>query len=427
MLEVDLAYGSGSVAAAVPDSTTVLTPRYVPTLTNEAGAIKEALAHPRGTRPLADIVRGRGSVAVVTPDITRPLPTARILEALLPYLEEAGAGPERVTLINGTGSHRGNSPDELAAMYGRDVVRRYPIVNHDAARSESLTLVGKTQSGVDAWLNHDFVQADVKIVLGLIEPHFFAGFSGGAKGIYPGLTGLASILAFHNAQQIDHPRSTWGVIEGNPHQIECQSVWNLVHPDFLLNCTVNRDRGLTGIFAGSLEEAFPAGCAYCKDVAMTPVAPPEFDVVLTSNSGYPLDQNLYQTVKGLSAAAQIVRPGGTIVCAAECREGFPDHGEFHDLMLNADSPQALLEHIAQPGFQRADQWEAQTLAKILTRAEVWLYSTLPARAVSEAMLTPIASLAEGVATVLDQYHGQARIAVLPEGPMTIPYLSSRVG
>ena len=159
---------------------------------------------------------------------------------------------------------------------------------------------------------------------------------------------------------------------------------------------------------------------------MTPVDPPAFDVVLTSNSGYPLDQNLYQTVKGLSAAAQIVRPGGTILCAAECREGFPDHGEFHELMVNAESPKALLKHIFQPGFQRPDQWEAQTLAKILTRAEVWLYSTIPAHAVSEAMLKPIASLAEGLTAVLHRYPGEPRIAALPEGPMTIPYVAERV-
>jgi nickel-dependent lactate racemase len=422
MMNIELAYGDGRITAEVPENATVMRPRSIPTLPDESGALWAALARPMGTKSLADILHGKKSVAIVTPDITRPLPTARILRVLLPLIRQSGIAAEQVVLVNGTGSHRGNTSQELSEMYGSDVVDRYRIVNHDAYQKDGLAYVGRTAKGCEAWLNREFVEAEVKIVLGLIEPHFFAGFSGGAKGIYPALAGIDSIMGFHNAQQIGHPRSTWGLLEGNPHQIECQSVWDLVHPDFLLNVTVNQERGITGVFAGSLAEAFFAGADYARSVAMTGVEPPGFDIVVTTNSGYPLDQNLYQTVKGISAAAKVVRPGGAIVCAAECREGYPDHGEFRSLMEMAATPQELLDQIAAPGFRRFDQWEAQTLASILTKAEVWLYSAMDPLSVERAMLHPTPSVEEGLASALAKMGPNARVGILPEGPMTIPYV-----
>ena len=423
-MEVQLAYGAGQLSVSVPDGATVLRPQAIPTLSDESEAVRVALRNPLGTPPLSEILRGKKSVAIVTPDITRPLPTARLLRVLLPLIHESGIRPDQVVLVNGTGSHRGNTPQELTAMYGKSVVERYRIVNHDAYAKESLTMVGQTAGGTEAWMNRHFVQAEVKMVLGLIEPHFFAGFSGGAKGIYPALAGIDSIMGFHNAAQIGHPRSTWGVLDGNPHQIECQSVWKLIQPDFLLNVTVNQKRGITGVFAGSLEEAFFAGAEYARAVAMTAVDAPGFDIVVTTNSGYPLDQNLYQTVKGISAAAKVVRPGGSIICASECREGFPDHGEFRGLMEMASTPEALLAQIHQPGFRRFDQWEAQALAGILTKAKVWLYSAMEADAVRGAMLHPAPSVEAALDEARSMAGPGARIGVLPEGPMTIPYLAS---
>jgi nickel-dependent lactate racemase len=381
------------------------------------------LLHPRGTRSLPEILAGKASVAIVTPDITRPLPTARILSVLLPLIEESGMARHQVTLINGTGSHRGNTPEELAVMYGPEVASQYRAVNHDAYRREGLVPVGRSAGGTEVWLNREFCEAEVKIVLGLIEPHFFAGFSGGAKGIYPAIAGIDAIMDFHNADQIGHPLSTWGVLDGNPHQKECQSVWNLVNPDFLLNVTINDAREITGIFAGSLSDAFFAGTQYAREVAMTPVAPPGFDLVVTTNSGYPLDQNLYQTVKGLSAAAKVLRPGGAIVCAAECRDGFPEHGEFRALMEMANTPAELLQQIRQPGFRRFDQWEAQTLAAILAKAEVWLFSSMDPASVERAMIHPVRSVEDGIAEALKRLPSHPRIGILPEGPMTIPYLA----
>lgn len=422
-MRVELAYGEGRMPVEVPAEAVVVRPEEAPGISRPAQAVRAALAAPRGAPPLAEIVRGKRTVAVVTPDITRPMPLPLVLEPLLDAVLEAGVPEAGVVLINGTGSHRANTAEEFERMYGADIARRFRIVNHDAFRPETLVRVGRTPNGTEAWLNREFVEAEVKIVTGLIEPHFFAGFSGGAKGIYPALAGIDSIMGFHNAAQIGHPRSTWGVLDDNPHQIECQAVWAMVRPDFLLNVTVNSARQITGVFAGRLDAAFSAGARYARAVAMTRVAGTGFDIVVTTNSGYPLDQNLYQAVKGISAAAQLCRPGGAILCAAECRDGLPQHGEFRHLMRLEKTPADLLARIEAPGFHRFDQWEAQTLARILTRARVLLKSEMPDDWVTGAMLEPVATVEAGIRRLQDEYGPQATIAVLPEGPMTIPYLA----
>lgn len=420
-MHVHLAYGEKGIEADLPDQVVVLRPQPVAGLVDEHAAFLEALQNPIGSAPLSERVHPGMRVAIVTADITRPMPSERILPWLLEVLHGAGIADEDVVLINGTGSHRGNTEEEFKKMYGPEIVARYRILNHDAYDQKTLCYLGKVRTGAEVWLNKAFVEADFRIVTGFIEPHFFAGFSGGAKGIFPGIAGIDSIMHFHNAAMIGHPRATWGVLEGNPLQEEARAVWDLVQPEFLVNVTLNTNRQLTGVFCGAMPEAFEMGAAFEKKMAMVPVDAP-FDGVITTNSGYPLDQNLYQTVKGMSAAAEIVRPGGTILCVSECREGFPDHGHFKELLQMQSTPQALLAMIESPGFHAFDQWEAQKLATLLLKAKVLLYSSMSDDAVRAAMLTPVADIESCVMDLFRQYGPNARIAVLPDGPLTIPYL-----
>jgi nickel-dependent lactate racemase len=266
------------------------------------------------------------------------------------------------------------------------------------------------------------VQADRRIVLGFIEPHFMAGFSGGYKGIFPAVADIASIMRYHDAKTIGDPRSTWGLLEGNPTQALIRHNGSLVPLDFCVNVTLNRRRRITRFFCGHPIEAHEAGCAFSKLTAMAPCERP-FPIVVTTNSGYPLDQNLYQTVKGLSAAAQIVAEGGYIATAARCEDGFPEHGNFKALLFDHPSPRAVLDAIETPGFSRFDQWEAQLLAIIRLKARVGLLSELPEEDVRRAHLEPITDIAAAVRRELYRVGGDARIAVLPEGPMTIPYVA----
>jgi nickel-dependent lactate racemase len=268
------------------------------------------------------------------------------------------------------------------------------------------------------------VEADRRIVLGFVEPHFMAGFSGGLKGVFPALADIASILRYHDARTIGDPRSTWGVLEGNPTQATIRRNGALLPVDFCVNVTLNRDGAITRFFCGEVLAAHEAGCAYSKSTAMV-ACPHPFPVVVTTNSGYPLDQNLYQTVKGLSAAAQVVSAGGYIAAASRCDDGFPAHGNFKQLLFDAPSPRALLDRIEAPGFSMYDQWEAQLLALVRLKARVGLYSELPAADVRRAHLEPLADLAKAVVGELDRIGRDAPVAVLPEGPMTIPYLEAR--
>jgi nickel-dependent lactate racemase len=330
--------------------------------------------------------------------------------------------PDRVTIVNGTGSHRANTPDELARMVGRDAAARYRILNHDAHDPSTLAPAGFAPGGEPVLLNREYVEADRRIVLGLIEPHFMAGFSGGYKGIFPALADIASILRYHGARVIGDARSTWGALAGNPTQELIRHNGALVPLDFCVNVTVNRDRAITGVFCGEVMAAHLAGCAFARTTAMV-ACPEPFPIVVTTNSGYPLDQNLYQAVKGMSAAAQIVTDGGYIAAAARCNDGFPAHGNFKRLLFEHDSPRALLDAIEAPGFSLYDQWEAQILALIRLKARVGLYSQIPDDEVRRAHLEPLSDIGAAVAEERRRLGGDAPVAVLPEGPMTIPYLA----
>jgi nickel-dependent lactate racemase len=222
---------------------------------------------------------------------------------------------------------------------------------------------------------------------------------------------------------IADPRSTWGVTWGNPVWEEAREVALKIEPTFLLNVTLNKDKRITGVFAGDLDVAHAAGCVSVKETAMILVARP-FDIVITTNSGYPLDLNLYQAVKGMSAAAQVVREGGAIIVAAECWDGIPDHGLYGQLLREADSPQSLLDIIRSPGFLRQDQWEAQIQAQIQLKADVYLHTqNLTAEQIESALLRPCPRIEETAAELLDRHGLQASICVLPEGPQTIPYVA----
>jgi nickel-dependent lactate racemase len=420
MPRTHLQYGRDGLDVDLPaENVTVLAPRFVPGLPDEAAAFREAVRRPLGGRPLAEIVGANDRVAVVIPDITRPLPTDRLLGWL--FAELAQVPPERITVVNGTGSHRANTPAELARMVGEDVARRYRIVNHDAHDGGTLLPAGRAPGGETVFLNREYVQADRRVVLGLIEPHFMAGFSGGYKGIFPALADIDSILRYHGARVIGDPRSTWGQLEGNPTQALIRHNGALVPLDFCINVTVNRDRAITGMFCGDAMTAHLAGCAFARSTAMV-ACPEPFPIVVTTNSGYPLDQNLYQAVKGMSAAAQIVSDGGYIAAAARCNDGFPAHGNFKQLLFDHDSPRAILDTIGAPGFSLYDQWEAQILALVRLRARVGLYSEIPADEVRRAHLEPLADIGQAVADERKRAGGDAPVAVLPEGPMTIPYL-----
>ena len=423
MPTVHLAYGQRGLRVDLPDEgVTVIEPRFVPGLPDEAAAIREALRAPIGSPPLADLVRPADTVAVVFSDITRPMPSDRVLPVLLEELARAGVPDDHIVLINALATHRPQTEAELRRMLGDGIVDRYRILQHNAWDDAMLVPVATNRAGRTIRVNRAYMEASVRILTGFIEPHFFAGFSGGPKAVLPGIADIDAILDNHGPAMIAHPQATWAVTEGNPIWEEARDVARATAPTFILNVALNRERRVTAVFAGEMEAAHRAGVAFVREHAMRPV-PGLFDIVVTSNSGYPLDLNLYQAVKGMSAAAQIVRPGGDIIVVAECWDGIPDHGEYKRLLWEAASPEDLLVRILAPGFRCQDSWEAQIQAQIQRRARVHVYADgLTDEDLRRAHVLPCRSVEETVARLRRQ-NPEATIAVLPDGPQTVPYVA----
>ncbi len=420
-MNVQLQYGQTDLNVEIPsDNVTELRPQFVPGLSDERAEFATAVRYPINSPPLAELIGPSDNVAVVIADITRALPSDRLLPWLFAELSHVPA--QNFTIIIGTGTHRGCTPAEIVSLVGEAVAENYRILNHNAYDDKTLVSVGHLdgQHG-RLQFNQAYVEADKRIIVGFIEPHFMAGFSGGYKAVFPGVAGLEAIMHYHRAEAIGHPKSTWGVLEGNPTQDHIRTYGSVVPVDFCINVTLNHAHEITRYFCGEVLAAHEQGCAFAKDTAMVACKRP-FPIIITSNSGYPLDLNLYQTVKGMSAASEIVTDGGLIVIASRCNDGFPDHGNFTNLLLAHHSPQALLDTIYAPGFHMLDQWQVQKLAQVQLKAQVALYSELPAEGVADVRIEPIANLNDFIRQKLDELGANVPIALLPEGPMTIPYL-----
>lgn len=419
-MKLHLHYGTTGLDLDVRGlNTTVLAPQFLEGLPDEPAGFTAAVRSPIGTRPLREHIAASDRVAVVIPDGTRPLPSDRLLPWL--FAELSHVPRENFTILIGTGSHRGNTPTEIDAMLGPAIARNYRIVNHEAADGSTLASAGQSPMGYEVRLARDYVAADRRIILGFIEPHFVAGFSGGYKAVFPGLAARDAIMHYHAADVIGDPRSTWGELEDNPTQRHVRAGGSLLPVDFCINVTLNSRRQITGYYCGETLAAHRAGCAFVKTTAMVG-CPRAFPIVVTTNSGFPLDQSLYQTVKGMAAAARIVTPGGLILTAARCNDGFPAHGNFRRLIEESRSARELLDRILTPGFAMLDQWQAQYLAMILLKARVALFSELSDADVRRAHLTPVHDLRAALDAELARLGRDTPIAILPEGPLTIPYL-----
>jgi len=420
-MKVKLAYGHGHLPIDLPkERTTVIEPSHTRGLPNEREAVLDALKQPIGTRPLRDWITGQDRICISFTDITRATPNHRLIPWLLEHLSHIPR--ERITLLNQLGTHRPNTREELERMLTPEVVRNYRVINHEPENPSALVEFGVTRDGTPALINKELAEADVRIITGFIEPHFFAGFSGGIKGIMPGTAGLRSVMSNHGARNIGDPNSTFGKTDGNPLWEELRDIALRVGPSFLLNVTLNEERQITGVFAGDILRAHKAGTEFVRRSAMQKVEAP-FDVVVTTNSGYPLDLNLYQGVKGMSAGARIIKRGGTLILACECSEGVPANSPLDQLLRSAKSPEEILAMLASPGFVRAEQWQAQIQALVQRKARVLVYSSLSDETIRAAHLEPCHDITAAVEAALDKAGADATVAVLPQGPLTIPYLA----
>ena len=392
-------------------------------LADPVRVIEQALANPIGARPLAELVRGRRGAVVVISDKTRPVPYGVVLPAVLRSLEAAGLGRDRIEILVATGLHRANTQSELAEMTSPEIVAAYRIRNHVARNNDEHVHLGRTARGTEIWLDRGFVEADLKIVTGLIEPHLMAGYSGGRKAVAPGLAGVDTMRSAHGPVMLEDNVGP-GIVEGNPFHEDLLEIAGRAGVDFMVDVSIDRARRVTGVFAGDIVRAHAAGMQAVEHevrVDLDALA----EVVVTSAGGYPLDATFYQSIKGLTAALNIVRRGGTIILAAALTEGIGSE-DFQQLLFGMTGNEDFMARITSPGFFRIDQWMVQHLCQVLRKARVVLVTDgLPVETVQRLWAEAAPSVEAALANVLPRYGNAPHVAVLPQGPYVLATVRGR--
>jgi nickel-dependent lactate racemase len=326
-MQITLDYGKTGLPVTLPADRLLVPPltiRDAAPLADPVAAIDDAIANPIGSKPLFELAKGKKTACVVVCDITRPVPNATILPAILKTIEAAGVPRAGITILVATGLHRPNEGDELVELVGEFVATNYRCENHFGKDRDSHDYLGTTPNGVPAWIDTRYTQAELKITTGLIEPHLMAGYSGGRKLICPGIAALETVKVWHGPRFLEHPKADCGSVEGNPVHEENTLIAKMAGCDFIVNVCIDGKRRVTWVGAGDMIKAWEKGVEFCRETVKSPV-PRAVDVVVTSCAGYPLDTTWYQAVKGLTGALPIVKKGGTIVLAASLTEGLGSH------------------------------------------------------------------------------------------------------
>jgi nickel-dependent lactate racemase len=423
-MRLKLDYGRTGLEVTLPDDRLVgpLAIRPAAPLSDPIAAIEHVLAHPTGSAPLAELARGRKSACIVVCDITRPVPNKILLPPMLRILHENGIPREAVTILVATGLHRPNEGAELEELVGADIANNYRCLNHHGKVREEHTYLGTTPNGVPAWIDSRYIEADLKITTGLIEPHLMAGYSGGRKLICPGIAGLDTVKIWHGPKFLEHPRADCGIVEGNPVHEENTRIALMAGCDFIVNVCIDGARQITWVGAGDMIKAWEEGVKFVEQVVKAPVSE-AVDVVVTSCAGYPLDTTWYQAVKGLTGALPIVKQGGTIVLVASLSEGLGSP-EFQQVLRENPDLAEFKKRIMGQDYFVMDQWQLEEFAKVVARCKVKVVSDgLSAEVLRSCHVEHANSVEQAVADSLAEYGPSARVAVIPKGPYVLPYVA----
>jgi nickel-dependent lactate racemase len=424
-LRVTLDYGRTGLHVELPADRVVgpLAIRDVPPLDDPEGAVAAALESPIASPPLRTLAAGRRDACILVCDITRPVPNATILRPTLRVLHDAGLAREDVRILVATGLHRPSTEAEKIEMLGPEIASAYRVEDHYGTRLDEHTFLGTTPRGVPAWIDTRYVSADLKITIGLIEPHLMAGYSGGRKLICPGVAALETVKRWHGPEFLEHPNADCGILDGNPVHEENTRIARMAGCDFIVNVTLDSHRRVTSVVAGDMEAAFLEGVRFVDDVVKAYVPEP-VDVVVTSAAGYPLDTTFYQSIKGLTGCLPIVKQGGTIILAASLTEGIGSP-EFQSLFHEHASLDAFMQRILGKDYFVLDQWQLEEFAKVRRKARVkYVSDGLPAEVLSACFVEPALSVESALAESLVEYGPHARVAVIPKGPYVMPVVSA---
>ncbi len=422
-METELLYGRGRLAVHLPDDLVVTTVRKRPMtpLENPALKLREAFASPSSCPPLPQLARTHKTACILICDITRPVPHAALLPPLIDALKAGGIAPENILILVATGLHRPNEGDELREVIGSDrIFRAVPIANHFARDRGAHADLGRTASGIPILIDRRFTDADLRITVGLVEPHFMAGYSGGRKLVVPGVAHCDTIFRLHAGGIMNHPRAANCVIEGNPVHQEQLEMLRAVGEIFALNVVIDEQRRIGFLNFGEVQASHAEAVGFMRGHAEVSL-PRRFKTVVTSAAGYPLDKTFYQSIKGMVGVLEILDPGGTIVIASECSEGMgsPEFVEAQRTLCRL-GPEGFMADVLTRDLARIDEWQTQMLVKALRLARIQLVSSgLKPAELADICVTPVGSVEAAVMESV-RTHGDPHVAVVPEGPYVIP-------
>lgn len=424
-MQIDLAFGTAGIKANLPAGFRyrVLEARSAQPLADWQSALESALDRPIDSPPLSELARGKRSAAISVCDITRPAPNRKTLPPVLRRLEQAGIPRENITILIATGLHRPATDAEIREICGAEIASAYRVQNHDARDLKSHRPLGSTASGTQVYIDERFVAADVHITLGFIEPHLMLGFSGGRKLVAPGLAAQETIKVLHSSRFMRDTRAVEGSVDDNPLHRELLEIARMARHDFILDVALARDRSIAGVFAGHSEKAHRRGVEFVSQVLLETIDEP-VDAVITTSAGYPLDLTFYQAIKGVTAAAHIVKPGGRILLVAACTEG-AGAPEFRQMLLENGSDTGFLKQLqGQP--VTVDQWQLEKLALVTTEQRLLCYVPgLPAEYHANLWGRAYPSLDQAIQALTDGLPANANIAVIPEGPYVLAKAHAR--
>ncbi|MBY0325527.1 MAG: nickel-dependent lactate racemase [Planctomycetota bacterium] len=419
-MRIKMDYGKTGLMVDLPNDKVIgpLEIKNATPLANQSQAISDALSHPIGSKPLAEIAKGKKTACILICDITRPVPNKVILPQILKTIEDAGVPRSGITILIATGLHRPNEGEELVELVGEDIANNYRVENHHGKETSEHDYLGITPKGVPVYIDSRYIRAELKITTGLIEPHLMAGYSGGRKVICPGIAGIETVKVWHGPKFLEHPNADCGIVEGNPVHEENTYIALMSGCDFIVNVCVDGNRQITWAGAGDMIKAWEAGVSFVRQVVRVAIKEP-VDIVLTSCAGYPLDITWYQAVKGLIGALPILKKGGTIILVASLTEGLGSP-EFQQVLSENPDLKAFKKRILETDYFVMDQWQLEEFAKVIEKCKVKVFSKgLEHSVLSKCHVTPIDSVEQAIADSLQEYGPSARIAVIPKGPYVL--------
>jgi nickel-dependent lactate racemase len=421
-MKTRFAFDKDGLTVSLPDGPVyeLVESRSAAALPDVTAALEAALDAPIGCRPLRGLAAGKRTAAISVCDITRPAPNRVTLPPLLRRLHDAGIPAEGVTILIATGLHRGATAAEIDTILGAEIASKYRVVNHDAKLLADHRALGATGRGTPVYIDERFMAADLHITLGFIEQHLMLGFSGGRKMIAPGLAAQETIKVIHSPRFMREPMATEGSIEQNPLHGELLEIARMARHDFLLDVTLTQSREISGVFAGEPVAAHAAGVNFLRITSLERITGLA-DAVITSAAGYPLDLTFYQTIKGITSAQHIVKPGGRILVLGACPEGIGSP-EFTRQLQNYRGHESYLAELAAHPVE-VDQWQLEKLALTSRTNEILFYTPgIAKNAMGSLGENSFASVDAAVRAALDGLPSGARVALVPEGP----YVFARV-